>query len=66
MRKREKQYHVVYRKPSGEQLALITQLVEAGEIRPVIDEIVPFADFQQAMDHSEAGHARGKIVVKMQ
>ncbi|HAY53677.1 MAG TPA: hypothetical protein DCY46_06855 [Lactobacillus sp.] len=70
IRKREKQYHVAYRflfmKPSGEQLALITQLVEVGEIRPVIDEIVPFADFQQAMDHSEAGHARGKIVVKMQ
>lgn len=69
IRKREKQYQVTYHflfmAPSGQQLALIAQLVEAGKIRPVIDEVVLFSDFQSALDHSEAGHARGKIVVKI-
>lgn len=54
--------HVIKR-CDGEQLSAITELVEAGAIRPVIDRVLPLADIQEAHRHSESHHARGKIVL---
>jgi NADPH:quinone reductase-like Zn-dependent oxidoreductase len=48
------------RKDSLEQIA---QLIEAGEVTPVIDRIYPLADAAEAVRHLEEGHAAGKIVV---
>ncbi|MNN78401.1 hypothetical protein D3C81_1949540 [compost metagenome] len=52
-------------KPSGTQLEIITRLIESGKIKPVIDKIFPFADAQKAMEYSETGRAKGKIILKM-
>ena len=49
--------------PSGENLAAITRLVEAGEVTPHIDAVIPLAEVREALALSEAGHARGKIVL---
>ena len=51
--------------PSGEQLASIGDLVERGIIKPVIDRVYALADVQAALDHSQSGRAKGKIVVKV-
>lgn len=67
--KLEKQYNVKYTflfmKPSGEQLSTITDLIEAEKIKPVIDRIFPFEDAQKAMEYSESGRAKGKIILKI-
>lgn len=65
----EKKYDVSYRflfmKPSGEQLELITDYVETGRLSPVVDRVFSFEETQEALDYSESGRAKGKIVIKM-
>lgn len=67
--KLEKQYNVKYSflfmKPSGRQLEIIAGYIESGAIKPVIDRIFPFADAQKAMEYSELGRAKGKIILKI-
>lgn len=49
--------------PSGRDLTEIAQLVEAGEVIPHVDKVLPLTEIRQALALSEAGHARGKIVL---
>jgi NADPH:quinone reductase-like Zn-dependent oxidoreductase len=39
--------------------------LEAGKIVPVIDRVYPFKEAPEALRYLGAGHARGKIVVKV-
>jgi alcohol dehydrogenase len=52
-------------KANGVQLRLITRLIEDGAIRRVIDKVFPFESTNEAMAYVEAGHAKGKVVVKI-
>lgn len=65
----EKKHHVEYRywfmKPSGEHLRIITDWIESGKIEPVIDRVYSFEDAQKAMEYSESGRAKGKIILKI-
>lgn len=58
-------YTFLFMKPSGEQLKIITELIELGKIRPVIDRIFPFEEAQKALEYSEAGRAKGKVILKI-
>jgi NADPH:quinone reductase-like Zn-dependent oxidoreductase len=51
--------------PSGEQLAQIAALVERGVIKPVVDRSFALDEVQQALDYSQSGRAKGKIVIKV-
>lgn len=48
---------------SGEDLAFLTGLIEAGKVRPVIDRTYPLVQAAEALRCLETGHARGKVVV---
>jgi NADPH:quinone reductase-like Zn-dependent oxidoreductase len=52
-------------KPRGEDLEALADLVAAGRLRPAIDRVLPLADVGQAHAASEAGHPRGKIVLRI-
>jgi NADPH:quinone reductase-like Zn-dependent oxidoreductase len=45
-----------------QDLERLSQLVEAGKVRPVIDRTYGFEEIPAAIAHLERGHARGKIV----
>lgn len=47
-------YHFLFMKPSGTQLDHLRKLLESGNIIPVLDRVVPFAQIQQAFEYSEA------------
>ncbi|MFP3378328.1 NADP-dependent oxidoreductase [Bacillus sp. SIMBA_069] len=64
-KKHNAQYSFLFMKPSGDQLRTIANYIEAGKIKPVIDRVFPFEDTQKAMEYSEAGRAKGKIIVKI-
>lgn len=64
-KKHNAQYSFLFMKPSGDQLRIIANYIETGKIKPVIDRVFPFEDAQKAMEYSEAGRAKGKIIVKM-
>jgi NADPH:quinone reductase-like Zn-dependent oxidoreductase len=43
-------------------LKLLSELIEAGEVRPVIDRRYAFAEIPAAIAYLELGHASGKVV----
>jgi NADPH:quinone reductase-like Zn-dependent oxidoreductase len=49
--------------PSGEQLRQIGALLDAGQIRPVIDRVFPLGEAREAYKAARDGHPRGKIVL---
>jgi len=46
-----------------EDLAAIGAMIEAGAVTPVIDRRYPLSEVAAALEYSEAGRARGKIIV---
>jgi NADPH:quinone reductase-like Zn-dependent oxidoreductase len=58
-------YLFLFMKPSGSQLNQITQLIESGAIRPVVDKVFPFSATNDAMAYVESGRAKGKVVIKV-
>jgi NADPH:quinone reductase-like Zn-dependent oxidoreductase len=44
-------------------LEYLSNLIEAGKVRPQIDRRYPFAEIPAAITYLEQGHARGKVVV---
>jgi NADPH:quinone reductase-like Zn-dependent oxidoreductase len=43
----------------------LSELIEAGKVRPQIDRRYQFADLPAAIAYLEQGHARAKVVVAM-
>ncbi len=41
----------------------LTQLIEAGQLVPMIEQTYPLSDMPTAMRHLQAGRARGKLVI---
>lgn len=64
-KKHNVQYTFLFMEPSGDQLRIIADFIETGKIKPVIDRVFPFEDAQKAMEYSEEGRAKGKIVLKI-
>lgn len=58
-------YRYLFMHPSGAELAELGQLVEDEKLEPVIDRIFPFEEIDEAFAYLEAGHAKGKVVVRM-
>jgi NADPH:quinone reductase-like Zn-dependent oxidoreductase len=52
-------------KRSSQDLQLMTELIEAGTVTPVIDRTYPLSDVPEAIRYLEEGHARGKVVVTL-
>jgi NADPH:quinone reductase-like Zn-dependent oxidoreductase len=52
-------------KPRGGDLEKLAAFMEAGKIRPVVDEIFSIEQVAEAHRRSEAGHVRGKLVVRI-
>ncbi len=49
-----------------EDLAILGDLMQAGEVTPVIDRRYNLSDVPAAIRYSEEGHARGKIIVTLE
>jgi NADPH:quinone reductase-like Zn-dependent oxidoreductase len=50
---------------NAKDLELLSELVEAGKVRPLIDRRYRFADLPAAIAYLEQGRARAKVVVAM-
>ncbi|MGQ0590217.1 MAG: NADP-dependent oxidoreductase [Sphingosinicella sp.] len=64
-RKRGVDYSFLFMRADGTQLAEIAKLVDAGVIRPVIEQVFAFAETPAAMASVESGRARGKVVIRI-
>lgn len=50
---------------NGPHLAEMGNLIDAGHLRVAIDTVVPLAEAHKAHERGEAGHIRGKIVLRV-
>ncbi len=52
-------------KSNQKDLFLIKELIEAGEVTPVIDRLFQFNEIPEAYRYFSEGHAKGKVVIKI-
>jgi NADPH:quinone reductase-like Zn-dependent oxidoreductase len=50
-------------KPRQDDLQRLRELLEAGEVTPVVDRTYPLAEVPEAIRHLVEGHGRGKTVI---
>lgn len=53
-------------KPNQQDLAFVSELIEAGKIRPVIDRCYPLSETADALRYVGQGHAAGKVIITME
>ncbi len=52
-------------KPDREELIRIGQLIDEGQLRPVLGKVLPLSEASQAYEHKRGGHMPGKIVLQI-
>ncbi len=50
-------------KENGRDLAVLTALIESGQLTPAIDRVYPLHEAAAAIRHVQEGRARGKVVI---
>jgi NADPH:quinone reductase-like Zn-dependent oxidoreductase len=50
-------------RPRRDDLAVLSRMLEAGQVTPVIDRTYPLAETAEAIRYLEQGHAQGKVVI---
>jgi NADPH:quinone reductase-like Zn-dependent oxidoreductase len=50
----------------NEELSLIAKLVASGQVKVNVETVLPLRDARKAQELSQTGHARGKIVLKVE
>ena len=58
-----KKVATVLKKPNSEDLAFLADLLETGDVAPVIDRAYAFREAPEALRYLENGHAQGKVVI---
>jgi NADPH:quinone reductase-like Zn-dependent oxidoreductase len=51
--------------PNGAALAKIAELIDSGELKPVVNRILPLSEARRAHELSQTGHTHGKIVLRV-
>lgn len=64
-KKRQVNYSFLFVRPDGAQLSEIGKLLEAGQVKPVIDKVFPFEQAKEALSYLAQGRAKGKVVIKI-
>lgn len=52
--------------PDGWQLDEVRGLIEAGEVKPAVDSVWKLEQFKEVFAKVASGHARGKVIIKVQ
>jgi len=55
----------VFVQPNARQLSTIADLIDGGQIRTNVTEVLPLSEAAKAHELSESGHVRGKVVLKV-
>ncbi len=55
----------VFVQPDAEQLTQIAGLIDGGIVKPVVETVFPLAEARQAHALIQAGHTRGKIILRV-
>jgi NADPH:quinone reductase-like Zn-dependent oxidoreductase len=61
----DQQFITLLARLNSEDLAVIGDMIEKGTVTPIIDRRYPLSEIAAAIEYSEAGRARGKIIVEV-
>jgi len=61
----EQEFVMILARLRKDDLVILGELMQAGDVTPVIDRHYVLSDVADAIRYSEEGHARGKIVIEM-
>lgn len=64
-KQRNVNYSFHFMRAEGKQLGIITELIEAGIIRPRIDRIFGLSSTSEALEHVETGRTKGKVIIQV-
>ena len=62
---RRKQHRTLWVSPDSDALRQVAQMVEAGQLRPLIDRVYALDDIRAAHAHSMTGRVVGKLALRM-
>lgn len=51
--------------PNGEHLHRITELIEAGMAKPLVDSVFKLEDYQNGFDRVDSGRTTGKVIIRV-
>ena len=51
--------------PNAAQLTELARLVDTDKLRAIVDTVLPLAEARRAQELSQAGHTRGKIILRI-
>jgi NADPH:quinone reductase-like Zn-dependent oxidoreductase len=51
--------------PNGAELTKIAELIDAGDLMPIVNRILPLSEARRAHELSQTGHTHGKIVLRV-
>ena len=57
--------HAVMMKRNRRQLVQLRELIERGQLRPIIDQVLPLEQVAKAHTRLDSGHGRGKMVLSV-
>jgi NADPH:quinone reductase len=57
--------HGVFLTRQRARLEAMARLIERGEMKPLVDEILPLEQVRRAHERLDSGHGRGKIVLRV-
>ncbi len=49
--------------PNSQDMDFLRELIEAGQVTPVIDQTYPLSETTEAFRYLDQGHAHGKVVI---
>ncbi len=56
---------MIHSQPSSALLQTLTQLIDEGRIKVPVETMFPLSEVQQAHEHSQSRHGRGRIVLRI-
>jgi NADPH:quinone reductase-like Zn-dependent oxidoreductase len=59
------QFSVLMAKANAQDLSFIKELIEAGQVKPVVEKVHTFEQIPEALRYLGEGHAKGKLVVRV-
>jgi NADPH:quinone reductase-like Zn-dependent oxidoreductase len=55
----------IFVQPSGAELMEIAKRIDGGKLKPVVSDIFPIREVEEAHRRGERGHTRGKVVLRV-
>jgi alcohol dehydrogenase len=58
-------FELFFMQPNGEELGMLADPITQGKLKPILDRSFPLAQTREALDCSQTGRAKGKVIIEV-